>query len=116
MAENEIGGETVNDFLDFAKKKNIQVFTVPYMDLLTQIGQALKIKKISALSKMINILTIGISFALLKYDKKLVENAIRATFHEKIADMNVTVVDFAYDWAEENLKINNFKHKGKVRY
>jgi len=31
---------------------------------------------------MINVLTIGISFALLKYDKKLVEAAIKATFHE----------------------------------
>ncbi len=110
MNENNIG-EAVSDFLNYAKKKNIQVFPVPYMDLLKQIGEALKIEKVSMLSRMINVLTIGVSFALFKYDRKLVETAIKATFHEKIADMNVTAVDYAYDYAEKNLNINNFKHK-----
>ncbi len=110
MKENSIG-ETVSDFLNYAKKKNIQVYPVPYMDLLEQIGKAVKIEKISMLSKMINVLTIGISFALLKYDKKLVEDAIKATFHEKIVDMNVTAVDYAYDYTEKTFNVNNFKHK-----
>jgi len=81
MKENSVG-ETVSDFLNYAKKKNIQVFSVPYMDLLEQIGKVIKIEKVSTLSRMINVLTIGISFALLKYDKTLVEAAIKATFHE----------------------------------
>jgi 2-oxoglutarate ferredoxin oxidoreductase subunit alpha len=110
MTENNIG-ETISDFLNYAKKKNILIYPVPYMDLLEQIGKAVKIEKVSMLSKMINVLTIGISFALLKYDKKLVEDAIRATFHEKIADMNVTAVDYAYDYAEKNLNVNGFKGK-----
>ena len=110
MKENSIG-ETISDFLNYAKKKNIQVYPVPYMDLLEQIGKAVKIEKVSMLSKMINVLTIGISFALLKYDKKLVEDAIKATFHEKIVDMNVTAVDYAYDYAEKTFNVNNFKHK-----
>ena len=110
IKENNVG-ETINDFLNYAKKKNIQIYSVPYMDLLKQIGETLKIEKISTLSKMINVLTIGISFALLKYDKKLVEDAIKATFHEKIATMNVTAVDQAYDYAEKNLNVNSFKYK-----
>jgi 2-oxoglutarate ferredoxin oxidoreductase subunit alpha len=109
---NENGlGETVSDFLDYAKKRNIKVYPVPYMDLLAQIGKAIKMEKISALTRMINVLTIGVSFALLKYDKALVEKAIRATFHEKIADMNLTAVDYAYDYAEKNLDTNHFKYK-----
>ncbi len=110
MKENNVG-ETVNDFLSYAKLKKIQVFAVPYMDLLKQIGEALKIEKISTLTRMINVLTIGISFALFKYDRKLVEDAIRATFHEKIVDMNLKAVDFAYDYAEKNFNVNNFKYK-----
>ncbi len=110
IKENGVG-ETIGDFLNFAKKKNIQIYSVPYLDLLKQIGEALKIEKVSTLTKMINVLTIGISFALLKYDKKLVENAIKATFHEKIADMNITAIDQAYDYAEKNLNVNNFKYK-----
>jgi len=110
IKENSIG-ETVNDFLNYAKKKNIQVYPVPYIDLLEQIGKAIKIEKVSMLSKMINVLAIGISFSLLKYDKKLVEDAIKATFHEKIVDMNVTAVDYAYDYAEKTFNVNNFKYK-----
>jgi 2-oxoglutarate ferredoxin oxidoreductase subunit alpha len=110
MKENNIG-ETISDFLNYAKTKNIQVYPVPYMDLLKEIGKAVKIEKVSILSRMINVLTIGVSFALFKYDKKLVEDAIKATFHEKIADMNVVAVDYAYDYAEKNLAVNNFKYK-----
>jgi 2-oxoglutarate ferredoxin oxidoreductase subunit alpha len=110
MKESNIG-ETINDFLNYAKQKNIQVFAVPYMDLLKQIGEKLGTEKTSSLSKMINVLTIGVSFALLKYDRKLVEDAIKATFHEKIADMNVVAVDTAYDYAEKNFNVNSFKHK-----
>lgn len=110
MKENDVG-ETITDFLNYAKTKGIQIYDVSYMDMLAQIGKTLKIEKINTLSKMINILTIGVSFALLKYDKKLVEDAIKATFHEKIADMNITAVDYAYDYAEKNLNVNSFKHK-----
>jgi 2-oxoglutarate ferredoxin oxidoreductase subunit alpha len=110
MKENNVG-ETINDFLNYAKQKNVQVFAVPYMDLLKQIGEKLGTEKISSLSKMINVLTIGVSFALLKYDRKLVENAIKATFHEKIADMNIVAVDTAYDYTDKNFNTNSFKHK-----
>jgi 2-oxoglutarate ferredoxin oxidoreductase subunit alpha len=111
MKENNIVGETINDFLNYAKQRNIQVFVVPYMDLLNQIGKKLNIPQVSTLQKMVNVLTIGISFALLKYDRKFVEDAIKATFHVKIAEMNVVAVDIAYDYAEQNFNVNNFKHK-----
>jgi 2-oxoglutarate ferredoxin oxidoreductase subunit alpha len=104
-------GDTINDFLGYAKSKQIQVFSVPYMDLLQQIGKKINIEKTSMLTKMINVLTIGVSFALLKYDRKLVEDAIRATFHEKVATMNLTAIQQAYSYTEENFNVNNFKHK-----
>jgi Pyruvate/2-oxoacid:ferredoxin oxidoreductase gamma subunit len=81
MQKNGIG-ETVDDFLDYARQRKITIFSVPYMDLLKQIGEKLHIEKVTMLQKMINVLTIGVSFALLKYDRKLVEDAIKATFHE----------------------------------
>jgi 2-oxoglutarate ferredoxin oxidoreductase subunit alpha len=104
-------GDTIADFLSYAKKKQIQVYEVPYMDLLQQIGKQLNIEKISTLTKMINVLTIGVSFALLKYDPILVENAIKATFHEKIAAMNITAIQAAYDYTEKTFDVNKFKYK-----
>ncbi|MCJ7560020.1 2-oxoacid:acceptor oxidoreductase family protein, partial [Candidatus Bathyarchaeota archaeon] len=109
MKEKNVG-ETLKDFLDYAKQKDVHVFPVPYMELLNQIGEKLGIDKISKITRMINVLTIGVSFALFKYDRSLVEKALRTTFSEKIADMNVMAVNHAYDYAEQNFK-DGFKHR-----
>jgi 2-oxoglutarate/2-oxoacid ferredoxin oxidoreductase subunit alpha len=111
MTEKGVG-ETVNDWLEYAKKRNVQVFPVPYMALLNQIGQKLGVAQISKITRMINVLTIGVSLALFKFDRNLAEKAVRATFaeKEKIAEMNVTALNYAYDYAEQTFK-DNFKHR-----
>ena len=111
MKEKNVG-ETLNDWLEYTKKRNIQVFPVPYNELLNQIGQKLGIAQISKITRMINVLTIGVSLALFKYDRALVEKAVRDTFSEKpkIADMNVTALNHAYGYAEQTFK-DNFKHR-----
>ncbi len=109
MTQNNVDG-TLNDFLTYAKQRDAHVFPVPYMDLLNQIGSKLGIDKISRITRMINVLTIGVSFALFKYDRSLVEKALRSTFPEKIADMNVMAVNQAYDYAEQNFK-DGFRHR-----
>jgi 2-oxoglutarate ferredoxin oxidoreductase subunit alpha len=111
MKEKNIG-ETLNDWLNHAKQRNVHVFPVPYMDLLNQIGEKLGIAQISKITRMINVLTIGVSFALLKYDRKLAEKAVRDTFAAKgkVADMNALALNVAYDYAEENFK-DDFKHR-----
>jgi 2-oxoglutarate ferredoxin oxidoreductase subunit alpha len=105
-------GDTIDDLLSDAEKLNIRVFSVPYMDLLNQIAQKLGIEQISKVTRMINVLTIGISFGLLDYDKALVEKAIRTFFAEKpkIVDMNILAVSLAYDYARQNFQ-NGFGRK-----
>ncbi|MFB3889707.1 MAG: 2-oxoacid:ferredoxin oxidoreductase subunit alpha [Candidatus Bathyarchaeia archaeon] len=111
MKENDVG-ETVNDWLEHAKKQNVHVFPVPYLTLLNQVGQKLGIAQTSKITRMINVLTIGVSLALFKYDRTLTEKAVRATFSEKgkIADMNVVALNEAYNYAEQTFK-EEFKHK-----
>ena len=105
-------GETLNDWLEYAKKRNVRIFPVPYMMLLNQIGQKLGIDQISKITRMINVLTVGMSFGLLKYDRALVEKAVRTTFVEKgkVADMNAIAVNYAYEYALENFK-DKFHHQ-----
>ncbi len=109
MSEKNLG-ETLKDFLAYAEQKNVHVYPVPYMDLLNQIGEKLGIEKISKITRMINVLTIGVSFALFKYDRSLVEKAIRTTFPEKLANMNIAALNHACNYAEENFK-DSFKHR-----
>ncbi len=111
MKEKNVG-ETVSDWLEYAKKNGIQVFPVPYMGLLNQIGQKLGVAQMSKITRIINVLTIGVSLALFKYDRALTEKAVRATFAEKakIAEMNVVALNHAYDYAEQTFK-DTFKHR-----
>jgi len=111
MKEKNVG-ETLSDWLNYAKQRKVHVFPVPYMDLLNQIGAKLGIAQISKITRMINVLTIGVSFALFKYDRSLAEKAVRDTFSAKpkIVEMNVLALNHAYDYAEEHFK-NTFKHR-----
>jgi len=115
MKENSVG-ETLNDWLEYAKKRGVKVFPVPYLALLVQIGQKLGVEQISKITRMINVLTIGVSFALLKYDRTLAEKAVRTTFSEKgkIADMNALAFNHAYDYALNTFKDNFTNHLEKT--
>jgi 2-oxoglutarate ferredoxin oxidoreductase subunit alpha len=105
-------GPTLNDWLNYAKSRKIQVFPVPYSQLLNEVGKKLGITQISKITRMINVLTIGISLALLKYGRSLTAEAVRATFSgkQKIAEMNITALDTAFDYAERAFD-GNFKHQ-----
>ncbi len=110
---NEHGiGETLNDWIEYAKKRGIHVFAVPYEQLLTDIGPKIGITQLSKMTRMINVLTIGVSLELLKFDRQLVEMAVRSAFAEKqkIAEMNVIALNHAYNYSEQTFQ-NNFKHK-----
>jgi 2-oxoglutarate ferredoxin oxidoreductase subunit alpha len=105
-------GDSLNDLLSEAKKKGNSIFQVPYMELLKKVGEKLGIEQMSKITRMINVLTIGISFALLDYDKELVERAIKAIFSDKpkVIDMNLQALSIAYDYATETFK-DGFSYK-----
>jgi len=111
MEQNKLA-DNLNDFLDYAQKSGIQHFPIPYMELLKNVGEKLGIEQLSKITRMLNVLTIGVSFALLDYDKDLVEKAIKSVFSEKpkVAEMNIIALEEAYNYAKETFK-NTFHHK-----
>ncbi len=84
-------GSNLRDLIAEAEKTGVHVFQVPYMTLLKEIADKLKIAQLSKATRMINVLTVGVSFAILDYDASLVEKAIRDIFagKPKIIDMNL---------------------------
>lgn len=105
-------GDNLSDFLEGARKAGVHVFQVPYMDLLKKTATKLGIDKISTVMRMINVLTIGVSFSLLEYDQNLVEKAVRAIFSDrpKVADMNVVALREAYNYTKQTFK-DGFPHR-----
>jgi len=96
--------ETVSDLLNEVKKNNVRVYVVPYMEVLKEVADEIHEEKLSKLTRMINVLAIGVSFGLINYDKAAVEKAIRMIFGDKpkIISMNILALDKAYEYARRN--------------
>jgi 2-oxoglutarate ferredoxin oxidoreductase subunit alpha len=105
--------ETVNDLLSEVKNNNVRIYSIPYLEMLKDIGKEVGEEQISKLIRMINILTLGASFGLVNYDKKHVEKAINAIFEKKpaIVSMNVTAFSKAYDYVREKFGDTGLKLK-----
>lgn len=98
-------GETVGDILEDARKDGIRTYPVPYMTLVNEIAGKLGESKASRVTRVINVLVLGVSFAILDCDIGLLEKAIRSIFGSKpnIANMNVLASQIAHDYAKKNL-------------
>lgn len=98
-------GATVADLLEDARKDGIRTYPVPYMNLVKDVAQKLGESKTSKVTKVINVLVLGVSFALLDSDVEPLVKAIRSIFGAKpsIGEMNVLACRMAYDYAKRNL-------------
>ena len=104
--------ETVNDLLNEVKKNNVQTYVVPYMEILKEIAEEIHEEQLSKLTRMINVLALGASFGLIKYDKALVEKALRMIFggKPKLIQTNMLALDKAYEYTGRNFG-NDFGYK-----
>ncbi len=98
-----VKAETVGNLLDEVKKDSVRTFAVPYMEILKQVADEIHEEKLSRLTRMINVLALGVSFGLVNYDKAPAERAIKGIFADKpkIIDMNILALDKAYDYARK---------------
>jgi len=104
LKEKDFGG-TVADLVEDARRDGVRIYPLPYMDILKEVAEKLGEPKLSKVTRMINILALGVSCAILDYDIELLAKAIRSIFGAKtrIADMNILASRMAYDHAEKSL-------------
>ncbi len=108
-AHNDIGrylrdrdlDTTVSGILSDAKKRGVQLYPIPYMDLLKTIAANIGETQLSKVMRMKNMLAIGVSFALLGLQIDSLFNAIRFTFSgkQKVIEQNIDASQRAYDLA-----------------
>jgi len=96
---------SVRDVIEDARKDGIRTYPVPYMSLVNEIAERLGESKVSKVARVINVLVLGASFALLDADIELLTRAVRSVFGAKpsIAAMNELAARVAYDYARKNL-------------
>jgi hypothetical protein len=96
--------ETVGDLLNEVKKNNVKIYSIPYIEILKEIGKETMEEQLSKLTRMINVLALGASFGLTNYDKKYVEKAINMIFEkkQKVIPINLLAFNKAYTYAKQH--------------
>jgi 2-oxoglutarate/2-oxoacid ferredoxin oxidoreductase subunit alpha len=93
----------VRGVLELARRRGVHIYPVPYTDILKEVGSKHGETSLSALQRMLNVMAVASSFALLSFDENLVKEAVRKQFKSKpkVAEMNAEAVGAAYDFMEK---------------
>ena len=93
----------VKGVLELARRRGVHIYPVPYNDLLKAVGARHGETSLSTLQRMLNMMAVASSFALLSFGEDLVKDAVRKQFKSrpKVAEMNADAVGAAYDFIEQ---------------
>jgi 2-oxoglutarate ferredoxin oxidoreductase subunit alpha len=96
----------VNGILEEARGRGVHLFPIPYSDIIRETAKQLGETQLSKLERIINVLAVAASFAVLGFEENYLEDSIKKTFSEKkkIIDMNIIGGKLAYDYVKNKFK------------
>lgn len=99
-------GSTIVDLVQDAREAGIRIHPIPYMNLVNEVAEKIGETMTSKVTRVINVLTLGASFAVLNADLELLTKAIRAIFGARpaVAEMNILAARIAHDYAKKSLE------------
>jgi 2-oxoglutarate ferredoxin oxidoreductase subunit alpha len=97
---------TVQGLVEEAKRRGIYTYPIAYSDLIAKTAAQIGEHQISKVSRIINVLAVAASLALLRLDLKYLNLSLERTFasKKKVVDMNEIGARLAYDTAKDLLK------------
>ena len=109
-------GTTVKDILQLAKDNGVVLCGIAFQDLLKEIAEKRNEPSLSKLMRMINIMAVASSLALLDYDSSMLANAIKHVFNTKpkVAEMNMDAANYTYNHTKAKYG-NDFRYKLAAR-
>ena len=98
--------QDVSGILEEAKKRNIRLFPISYEDIIKDVAEQIGESQLSRLSRIVNVLAVSASLAILGFEESFLQEAIKRTFSEKkrLIDMNVIGAKMAYDQVSTQVK------------
>jgi 2-oxoglutarate/2-oxoacid ferredoxin oxidoreductase subunit alpha len=110
-------GFTVQDALEHAKRRGVILFPMPFFQLLQEFAQKANDPALSRLTRMINVMALSASMAIMDFDSGVLANAIQFIFRakKKVADLNVQASVHTYNYAKAKFAGSNFSHRLKIR-
>lgn len=110
-------GFTVQDALEHAKRRGAILFPMPFIQLLQEFAQKANDPALSRLTRMINVMALSASMAIMDFDIGVLAKAIQFIFRtkKKVADLNVQASVHTYNYAKAKFAGSNFRYRLKIR-
>jgi 2-oxoglutarate ferredoxin oxidoreductase subunit alpha len=110
-------GLSVQDALDHAKRRGVILFPMPFFQLLQEFAQEANDPALSKLTRMVNVMALSASMAIMEFDIEVLARAIQFIFRakKKVADMNVSASSHVYNYAKAKFADSDFAHRLKKR-
>jgi 2-oxoglutarate ferredoxin oxidoreductase subunit alpha len=92
----------VTGVLEEAKRRGVNLYPISYNDIIAKTAAQMGEHQISKLSRIVNVLAVSASLALLGYDLQYLNQSLERTFSskKKIVDMNEIGARLAYETAK----------------
>ena len=103
---------TIQGILDFAKSNGCVVYGLPYFEMIEDLARGLNDPSLSKLTRMVNVIALSSSLALLKFDKKQLIKAIQTVFQTKpkVLGNNIAAAEYAYSYIRKKYDIAQFNY------
>jgi 2-oxoglutarate ferredoxin oxidoreductase subunit alpha len=110
-------GFTVQDALEHAKRRGVILFPMPFFQLLKEFAQKANDPALSRLTRMVNVMALSASMAIMDFDSEVLARAIQFIFRtkKKVADLNVQACVHTYNYAKAKFAGSNFSYRLKIR-
>ena len=110
-------GFTVQDALDYAKKRGVILFPIPFFQLLQEFAQKANDPALSRLTRMVNVMALSASMAITDFDSEVLARAIQFIFRtkKKVADLNVQASIHTYNYSKARFAGSNFRYRLMVK-
>ena len=104
---------TVQGMLDYAKDNGAILYKIPYFSLLKQFSEKINDPSLSKLTRMVNVMALSASMAILDFDSEILDKAIKFVFRAKpkVADSNIAGARYAYNYIKSQFDLTKSKLK-----
>ncbi len=93
---------TVSGILEEAKRRKVNLYPMPYNDIIAKTAAQIGEHQLSKVSRIVNVLSVSASLALLGFDLNYLDQSLERTFggKKKVIGMNEIGAKMAYDIAK----------------
>lgn len=110
-------GFTIQDALDYAKRRGVVLFPIPFFQILQEFAQKANDPTLSRLTRMVNVMALSASMAIVDFDSQVLARAIQFIFRtkKKVADLNVQASVHTYNYAKAKFAESRFRYCLKTK-